>query len=377
MLLNIPIVCAFLVVNHNLVANKRLTENYISTFKNVAISEMIRTGIPASIKLAQGILESDLGRSPLAYQANNHFGIKCGKDWSGNVYYKHDDDLDSSGVIIESCFRAFANAEESYLAHSEFLTDPAKKSRYGFLFSLGSTDYVGWANGLKFSGYATDPSYPSKLINIIEKFQLFQYDKDVRLWTKMDDVSPDVTPASKKSKTSDIQIVKAEQNQKSKNPSIESKRQDHEPTAPKKAGYEFGKINELKVIYATGHNSVNDIAHKTGVSVYEILEYNEKLENKDYIPSYQEIVYLERKKKNIQSNGNDFHTVSIGESMYDIAQKYGIRLESLLAKNNLDSDAQPLLGESISLVIHLHKKDTPKYKKVEKFDAYIDMGGLQ
>lgn len=377
LLINIHIFSFFLLFSHLGNANKRLTENYVSTYKNVAISEMMRTGIPASIKLAQGILESDLGRSPLAYQANNHFGIKCGKDWTGNVYYKHDDDTDSTGVIIESCFRAFANGEESYLAHSEFLTDPAKKSRYGFLFNLGSTDYVGWANGLKFSGYATDPSYPSKLINIIEKFQLFQYDKDVNVVAKVEEVNPEMKPSSKKNQESEIQIVKADQNQKTKKSTPESNRQNDTSASPKKAGYEYGKINELKVIYASGHHSVKDIAHKTGVAVFDILEYNEMLVSKDYIPNYQEIIYLERKKKNIQSNGNDFHTVSNGETMYDIAQKYGIRLESLLAKNNLDAHAEPLAGESISLVMHLHKKDTPRYKMREKFDSYLDMGGLQ
>jgi flagellum-specific peptidoglycan hydrolase FlgJ len=178
---NAFIVVVFCCFWHIGLANKKLTENYIYTYKNIAISEMKRTGIPASIKLAQGILESDLGRSPLANLANNHFGIKCGKDWGGEVFYKLDDDTDSTGTLIESCFRAFSSGAESYTAHSEFLTNPAKASRYGFLFDLASTDYVGWANGLKFAGYASDPSYPQKLIKIIENNKLYLFDENIQL----------------------------------------------------------------------------------------------------------------------------------------------------------------------------------------------------
>ncbi len=121
LLINIHIFSFFLLFSHLGNANKRLTENYVSTYKNVAISEMMRTGIPASIKLAQGILESDLGRSPLAYQANNHFGIKCKGTWTGETYLYQDDDLDSSGQLIHSCFRMYPSAVDSYIDHTEFI----------------------------------------------------------------------------------------------------------------------------------------------------------------------------------------------------------------------------------------------------------------
>ena len=146
--------------------------DYINRFKDVAVVEMHRTGIPASIKLAQGILESNAGASMLAERANNHFGIKCGSAWKGKTMLRKDDDRNAQGKLVKSCFRSFGSAEESFVAHSDFLLDPNKKYRYGFLFGLGSDDYRGWAHGLKKAGYATNPNYPKLLIRIIEEYQL-------------------------------------------------------------------------------------------------------------------------------------------------------------------------------------------------------------
>ena len=151
-------------------------ESYIKKFKKIAISEMERTGVPASIKLAQGILESNAGQSTLARKANNHFGIKCGSTWTGKTYYRKDDDFDENGNLVESCFRAYRNAKSSFIAHSEFLADPRKRYRYGFLFQLNPRDYKAWARGLKRAGYATSPTYAEKLISIIETYDLDQYD---------------------------------------------------------------------------------------------------------------------------------------------------------------------------------------------------------
>jgi len=151
------------------------SESYISQYKAIAISEMHRSGIPASIKLAQGLLESNRGTSTLATSANNHFGIKCGKHWQGGTYYIEDDDFEE-GKLIKSCFRAFADSYQSYIAHSDFLTNPKSSYRYGHLFLLDPSDYKSWAKGLKKSGYATDPKYPQKLISLIEKYELYQYD---------------------------------------------------------------------------------------------------------------------------------------------------------------------------------------------------------
>lgn len=148
---------------------------YIGKYKEIAQSEMQRVGIPASIKLAQGILESNSGRSTLALKANNHFGIKCGKYWEGGTFYREDDDY-HNGKLIKSCFRKFKSPNHSYMAHSDFLTNPGSQYRYGFLFDLDPLDYVSWAEGLKSSGYATDPNYANKLISVIEKYELYQFD---------------------------------------------------------------------------------------------------------------------------------------------------------------------------------------------------------
>ena len=143
-------------------------QQYIKEYKDLAIQEMNRTGIPASITLAQGILESDYGNSRLATEGNNHFGIKCHSDWNGKRIY-HDDDRKNE------CFRKYASNYQSYKDHSRFLTS---SRRYAFLFDYDRTDYKKWARGLKKAGYATSPTYASKLINLIERYQLHQYDEN-------------------------------------------------------------------------------------------------------------------------------------------------------------------------------------------------------
>lgn len=355
--------------------SRKIVDGYIETYKDIAIGEMRRTGIPASIKLAQGILESDFGRSPLATEARNHFGIKCGGDWTGNTYYILDDDTDSSGILIESCFRSFNKDNDSYIAHSEFLTNPAKKSRYGFLFSLPTTDYVGWANGLKMAGYASDPAYPKKLIGIIEKYQLYKYDEPI-----VKPVDNIIASNEEKSNPNTNPNTNTNTNTNTKpNPIKDSPIMDK--ASPKSSEIVKSKaknafINGLKMVYASGGETIQRIALMSGVKVSELMEYNEDIKSMDYVLKPNEIVYLERKKKNI-SGDNQFHTVEKGESMYNIAQQYGIRLESLLAKNNLTPDAIPMEGQEISLVKQLSKSQTPKFRQVERFDSYVDLGTLR
>lgn len=142
------------------------TLTYIEAFKGVAIEEMNAYGIPASITLAQGILESGSGNSSLARYANNHFGIKCTAEWKGKAYYKDDDQNND-------CFRVYKDARQSYKDHSEFL----KRKRYSFLFELDKNDYKNWALGLKTAGYATNPKYADMLIGVIEKYNLNRYDQ--------------------------------------------------------------------------------------------------------------------------------------------------------------------------------------------------------
>lgn len=338
-------------------ANKKLLDNYISSYKFIAISEMKRTGIPASIKLAQGILESDMGRSPLATLANNHFGIKCGGNWEGEVYFKHDDDKDEKGQIIESCFRAFDSAQESYVAHSEFLRDPNKKSRYGFLFDLGSQDYEGWANGLKFAGYATDPQYPAKLIKLIETHQLYLLDEATQINLNESEVLA-TTHQSKKSSL----------NENTQNSQIQNKKEKKSKTSI---------INGLYMVYSQQGESIRKISQRTGKTVFDLLEYNEGISSLDAVLNEGDIIFLEKKKKAYYGDDTEYYTVKGQESLYQISQMFGIRLESLLAKNNLPENAVPNRGAQISLVRHLSSDETPPFTWIEKFDSYVDMGDLK
>lgn len=359
----------------NLFANKKLTESYITVYKSIAISEMKRSGIPASIKLAQGILESDLGRSPLASAANNHFGIKCGGEWVGGTFYLKDDDTDSTGTIVESCFRSFSEAEQSYIAHSEFLTNPAKQARYGFLFQLGSTDYVGWANGLKFSGYATDPNYSKKLIKIIETNRLYEYDEVTNVQQQYVSNTSSV-PVQKEKNKPKAQTTK-ETNQPSSNRPTTTTSSVVINASSTATNYKAKKINDIYAVYAHGGETIKSLAIKTKKNVYDLMEYNEGIESQDQVLIPQEIVFLAKKNKFYHDKEHAFHEVSDGESLYSISQKYGVRLESLMSRNNLDKTAMPLRGERISLNKNISKSETPKHKIVEQFESYIDLGSLK
>lgn len=149
---------------------------YVKKFSWLAIEEMRRTGIPASIKLAQAIVESRSGTSILAMEANNHFGLKCGKEWTGKTMFRMDDDRDANGVLIESCFQSYTTIRESYMRHSDHLTNPAKMDRYGYLFALDVLDYRAWAEGLQKGGYSTNPLYAQILVQTIDELALREYD---------------------------------------------------------------------------------------------------------------------------------------------------------------------------------------------------------
>lgn len=158
---------------HNSPTTEELAWSYIEQYKDLAIVEMYRTGIPASITLAQGLHESNYGKSRLATEANNHFGIKCKSYWTGQTFYHKDDDYDKKGRLLDSCFRSYNSSVESYVDHSNFL---ANTKHYQELFWYHKTDYKSWAHGLKKCGYATDKQYAHKLIRNIEKYNLSQYD---------------------------------------------------------------------------------------------------------------------------------------------------------------------------------------------------------
>ena len=269
-------------------------QDYINRYKDVAIQEMQRYGIPASITLAQGLLESGAGQSELCRKGNNHFGIKC-HEWSGRTIY-HDDDES------QECFRAYNSALQSFEDHSRFL---AEKPRYKRLFSLSRTDYKGWARGLKECGYATNPQYANSLIGIIETYQLHQYDRAAGRHHHTGGVAGSVV-------------------------------NEHPIHAYNKNFY----------LYARSGDTFKSLAAETGVSARRLARYNE-LDRKHQL-SEGEVVYLEKKQtRALKDFKNRPHVVRAGDSMHSIAQMYGIRLKSLYQKNGLSPDYMPRVGDRL------------------------------
>jgi len=280
-------------------AEKTSRKAYIAKYKKLALAEMNRTGIPASITLAQGLLESGNGNSTLARKANNHFGIKC-HDWRGPSI-KIDDDKKNE------CFRKYKNPYESYKDHSEFLT---KRSRYEFLFKLKSTDYKAWAKGLKKAGYATHPKYAHMLIDIIEDEELYLLDSNKR-------------------------IPKYKHAVKSK---FEKAIGDLDLRLEVANGVHFIKVIKGDTFYA--------LEKKMGVSRSKLLKYNEL--PKDYILSIDQILYF-HSKRNKAARGYNFHLVKAGESLYDIAQLYCVKLKKIRKYNSFSRKHEVAEGDRVYL----------------------------
>ena len=289
-------------------------EQYIATYKELAIEEMIRTGVPASIKLAQGIHETDAGESVLVRKSNNHFGIKCKNTWTGESV-THDDDARGE------CFRKYEKAEDSYKDHSDFLKN---SPRYASLFKLDPTDYKDWAWGLKKAGYATNPKYPQILIKIIEEYNLNDYTL-IALGKKQDD-SQIVAAAVTDIGNSDNQG-------------------ENKVSTPVK-NYPLGqfKINDTKVVFVKKGTSFLTIADTYDISLSRLFEFND-MQQQD-IAETDQLIYLQRKRK---TGNNEFHIVQPGETVYDIAQSEAIRLENLLSYNMLTVGQQPAIGEKLFL----------------------------
>lgn len=299
-------------------------QNYIDKYKDIAIEQMQIYNIPASITLAQGLLESGAGLSRLATKANNHFGIKCHNGWTGGTIYVDDD-------IKNDCFRAYKNARESYVDHSKFL----QGNRYKSLFSLNRTDYKGWARGLKACGYATNPQYADRLIEIIELYKLYQFDTKTKYTTSQSGIDADGIGTI-------IDIFK---------------KNKHKKTQTKKKSKEelLGKVVKNHTIYAYNGNyyviaqqgeTYRSIALDVNVGYRTLARYNER--DKNTVLAQGDIVYLKKKatKAEVKYKGY-LHTVVAGQSMYDISQLYGIRLSSLYKKNNLPKDYMPRVGDTL------------------------------
>ena len=314
---------------HNALFAQKITEEYIQKYDSIAIKEMERSGIPASIKLAQGICESNSGASELATEANNHFGIKCTSDWKGDGFHKWDDDPQ------KSCFRVYGSPEECYNDHTEFLT---KRKHYSFLFQYEQTDYKNWAYGLRKAGYATDPNYPTKIIETIEKYKLHRYDTmGVRL-IKFQDSLLVLTPLL--TDDSDVAVLNSADNLNRK---LRTK-----PRSFLFTSYEKGIFskNQSSYVIPQQTESMLGLATRFGIPYKKLLKFNDMLEG-DQLMLFQ-YVYIQPKKASYKGE-EQFHKVQQDETMYEIAQYYGIRLEALLHRNQLSVGQEPQTGEIVML----------------------------
>lgn len=282
------------------------TSTYINTYKDWAIKDMKVSGIPASIKLAQGILESGSGNSKLAREDNNHFGIKCHADWTGERVYHHDD-------ARNECFRKYRNPLQSFSDHTEFLTS---RSRYSSLFDLATTDYKGWAHGLKKAGYATNPNYANLLIKVIEDNELYKYDEDI---------------------TEQARKVTREKERKTSSGSLVVNPFDVRPTAYN---------NGVKYVVLEEDDTFQSISQMYGLKSWELPTYND-LPNNANISKYK-ILYLEPKQRNAHPNHTK-HLVREGDTMHQISQQYGIKLNRLYFLNRMQKGSEPRVGDRLEL----------------------------
>lgn len=292
-------------------------EQYVAMYKDIAIREMKRMGVPAAITLAQGILETESGNSILVKKSNNHFGIKCKSNWTaGGV--SHDDDAKGE------CFRLYKTAEDSYRDHSNFLRG---SSRYGFLFKLDVKDYKAWAYGLKNAGYATNPSYPQILIKHIEQYNLQQYTL----------LAADEAPKFESDKYVD-----------DKEELITDKVADDEKIMNKESFSEVSDkvitVNGSKCVFVGKGTSLLVIATKNNIALSKLLSLNELSEDGLLIKNQN--IFLEKKAK---IGDKDFYISKTGESLYDIAQKNGIQLQYMLDYNRLWGNEDIKAGTKIYL----------------------------
>ena len=270
-------------------------QQYIDQYKSLAIDQMHRYRIPASITLAQALLESNAGRSALTLKSNNHFGIKVGGDWTGPYVLAHDDAPNEK-------FRKYNSARESYEDHSRFLS---MRSRYSSLFTLEPTDYRGWAYGLKAAGYATNPRYGDLLINVVERYELMQFDRKHKHRTKQEDRAF-------------------------------------------ASGRELYLCNDRVYVIARRGDTYESIGRDLDMPAGKLRKYNEV--GDDYVLQEGDIVYLKKKQKHVaKALRYTFHKVQPGESMYSISQRYCIRLERLYKYNYLSPDYAAQVGDLIYL----------------------------
>lgn len=329
-------------------AQKADIQAYINQYKDVAIEEMVRAGIPASITLAQGILESGCGKSTLSCSSNNHFGIKCKDGWDGKKFYYDDD-------APQECFRVYSNARESYSDHSDFLVT---RARYADLFTLKPDDYKGWAHGLKAAGYATNPKYAPLLITYIEDYGLYEFDKvglAMREGKTEKYVAAQAAPAPKEDKKQEhiAAPAKTETVIIEDVPAAKEKRHHEVPAVAelkKEAPIEKDStrkeytVNGLRALKAVGKEDPFAVAYNYGIDYERILVFNDMTQGDSFKDG--EYIYLQNKKV---MGADATYTVKYGETMRDVAQRNGIKLSNLIAKNGMQPNEQVYAGELLNL----------------------------
>jgi LysM repeat protein len=301
--------------------SSEIVKRYIATYKDIAMEEMQRTGVPAAITLAQGIHETGAGTSDLVVRSNNHFGIKCKTEWTGEKVY-HDDDARGE------CFRKYEDAFQSYRDHSDFLKN---RPYYASLFTLDPTDFEGWAYGLKKAGYATNPKYPQILIKLIKDYNLQDYTL-IALGQKKAGEGDAIWASNKTiEKTESSETAKA---------AVEEIHEEETKVYPSGVFH----INETKVIWVAKGTAFLKLAEDNNISLSRLFEFND-MKPVD-IAAHGQLIFLQRKRK---GGANEFHEVLKNETLYSIAQAEGIRLENLLENNLLKADMQPAVGEKLYL----------------------------
>jgi LysM repeat protein len=315
--LQLFLICSLAAVQFLSAQSSVVIKNYIETYKEIAIEEMIRTGVPASIKLAQGIHETAAGQSVLVTNSNNHFGIKCKTGWQG-ASVSHDDDARGE------CFRKYDSPFESFKDHSEFLRT---RSHYAFLFNLDPTDFEAWAHGLKKAGYATNPKYPQIIIKLIKDYNLQDY--SLIALGKLPVTNEALAFEGKSSGGTPIEKEKV--------------------IVKKEVNYPNGvfKINETQVVFVPKGTSYFSIAQQHSIPLARLFDFNDMKAQEE--TTVDCLVYLQRKRR---TGNNETRKVVRGESLHDIAQEEGIRFQSLLELNQLKENVVIQEGQ----ILHLQKE---------------------
>jgi LysM repeat protein len=345
------------------------TAAYINQYKNIAMQEQIRTGVPAAIKLGQAILESQTGKSRLATEANNHFGIKCKTEWRGPKIY-HNDDANGE------CFRVYDNAEASFIDHSNFLKT---RTHYAFLFKLDVRDFTSWAFGLKQAGYATNPNYPAQLIKAINDYDLAEFTliaieqkkkgidfEIIQSPAKQPETSNIVAPVVQPAPTKEVSPAPTKEVTPAPTKEVipaPTKEVSPAPTPVSLLENTKVTINHTKAIVATKGSSLLAIASQQKISLSKLFEYNELAEMN--ILDQDRILFIEKKQK---YGASESHTTMGTETLYSIAQKEGVLLSSVLALNApIAKDSILPAGQKIKLRAEaVSKPSTKKTKKSKK-----------